>query len=113
MSLSFLPSYLRSWIETEINCKEQECDLQELIDHEYDWVLVEYRNETGKQSNDLLQDYIVIEGQQNVRKEDDEWFDVDQKTTKYQERSRKAARRARKRAKRNANRYEFGIIVSF
>ena len=107
MSLSFLPSYLRTWIETEINCKEQECDLQcESIDHEFDWVLVEYRNKAGKQLNDLLRDYVVIEGQQNVRNEDDEWLDVGQRRTNRPECSRKAARRARKRTKRNADRYE-------
>ena len=106
MSLSFLPSYLRNWIEAEINSKEQECDLQESIDDEYDWVLLEYRNQAGKQLNELLQDYIVLQDQQNVRNVDDEWFDVGQRTAKCAERSRKAARRARKRAKRHADRYE-------
>ena len=105
MSLSFLPSYLRTWIEAEKICKEQECDLQETIDQEYDWVLVDYRNEAAKQPDDLLQDYLVIEGQGSARKEDDTWLDVGQRTTGSSGRSRKAARRARKRARRSADRY--------
>ena len=103
MSLNFLPSYLRTWIETESNCKPQQCDLQETIDQEYDWVLVDFRNEAEKQSDDLLYDYIVIEGKEKARKEDDVWIDV---ATCVSKRSRKAAKRARKRAKQSGNRYE-------
>ncbi len=111
MSLSFLPSYLRTWIEAEESCKE--CVLHETVDQEYDWVLVDYRNEAAKQSDDLLQDYIVIEGQGNAQKVDDAWLDVGKKATTSSERSRKAARRARKRAKRSADRYECSVIQWF
>ncbi|CAB4003721.1 Hypothetical predicted protein [Paramuricea clavata] len=113
MSLSFLPSYLRTWIEAEKICKEQECDLQETIDQEYDWVLVDYRNEAAKQSDDLLQDYLVIEGQGSARKEDDAWLDVGQRTTGSSGRSRKAARRARKRARRSADRHSPYLGIPF
>ena len=103
MSFSFLPSYLQNWIEAEKNYKEQECDLHETIDQEYDWVVVDYRNEAAK-SNDLLQDYIVIEGQEHARKENDTLLDVAKETSGSSQRSRKAAKRARKRAKRSAER---------
>ena len=103
MSFSFLPSYLQNWIEAEKNCKEQECDLHETIDQEYDWIVVDYRNEAAK-LNDLLQDYIVIEGQEHARKENDTWLNVGKETRGSTQRSRKAARRARKRAKRSADR---------
>jgi hypothetical protein len=103
MSFSFLPSYLQIWIEAERNCKEQEYDLHENIDQEYDWVVVDNRNEAAKW-NDLLQDYVVIKGRENAQKENDAWIDVGKETKVNSERSRKASRRARKRAKRSADR---------
>jgi hypothetical protein len=104
MSFSFLPSYLQTWIEAERNCKEQEYDLHENIDQEYDWVVVDNRNEAAKWDARLLQDYVVIEGRENAQKENDAWIDVGKETKVNSERSRKAARRARKRAKGSAER---------
>lgn len=72
MSLSFLPSYLRNWIEVERNSLESDngiekslCDLQETVDEKDDWVVVSYRKGTVDEVeednlNDLLQQYVVI-----------------------------------------------------
>lgn len=109
MSLSFLPSYLRTLLEAEANRAEEEYDLQETIDEQSDWVLVDFRNEASKRKqsdDDLLQDYVVIEGQENGRKEDDSSLDVGVMVRRGSEHNsfRKAARRARKRPKRASER---------
>lgn len=101
--MSLLPSYLRSWLETETVCKDEPCGLQMTIDQDYDWVLVDYQNDASvgeNQPDDLLHGYIVIEGQKNIQKEDEAWFDVGQRTSRC---SRKSARRARKRARGSAD----------
>lgn len=80
--------------------------MQETIDEEFDWVLVNYRSEAASKLSDyLLREYIVIEAWENAEKakNDEEWLNVGQNKTINSARSRKVAKRARKRAKRTAN----------
>ena len=65
-SLSFLPSYLRNWIDAECNSPEKDdlFDFQETTEEKDDWVVINYRKTTNEENknelNDLLSQYVIV-----------------------------------------------------
>lgn len=65
MSLSFLPSYLRNWIDAECNSPEKD-DLFDFqaTEEKDDWVVINYRKTTNEENknelDDLLSQYVIV-----------------------------------------------------